>query len=318
MGISLVSVHRKYSFIDYQNRICSFAALIAFVAFLVATFLPILWIYKVHNNNLLLSKDFIVYEQPRVKFQYRYVFTAEHTMESSDTVVCSSFQQLNRFEGTTNCGKVKVMEKDFNEDGVADEIQITFEFGTNFHYGAKSVSTAIFLDARINDQCQFRIPSAIVINQKHLLNNQNERQVVIRGVLQPFQSHSLVCPFFLRNVKSHFFFDNLNENQTDLEAFNIEKIQDNLDRNPMNLQFLETSTVLGEVDKSHTSVVIKVRIPQIPTRYRKTVWQKINEVWMNYVAAFAVTFFSINFVLNHLFESRWLIARKRVYLEKAD
>lgn len=318
MGSSLISVHRKYTFIDYQNRICSFASLIAFLAFLAAIFLPIFWIYKVNNNNLMLNKDFIVYEQPRVKFQYRYVFTADHTMESSNTVVCSSFQQLNRFEDTTNCGKVKVSEKDFDHDGVADEIQVTFEFATNFHYGARSISMAIFLDSRISDQCQFRIPSAIIINQKNFLNNQNEREIVVKGELQPSQSHSLVCPFFLRNVKSHFFFDNLNENQTDLEAFSIERIQDNLDRNPMNLQFDETSSVLGEVDKSQTSVVVKVRIPQIPIRYRKTAWQKVNEVWMNYLAAFAATFFFINFVLNHLFESRWLMARRRLYLEKSD
>lgn len=318
MGSSLISVHRKYTFIDYQNRICSFASLIAFVAFLIAIFMPIFWIYKVNNNSLLLNKDFIVYEQPQVKFQYRYVFTADHTMEGRDTVVCSSFQQLNQFEDTTKCGKVKVVEKDFNHDGVADELQVTFEFGTNFHYGARSISMAIFLDSRINDQCQFRIPSAVIINQKHLVNNQNERQIVVRGELKPFQSHALVCPFFLRNVKSHFFFDNLNENQTDLEAFSMESIQENLDRNPMNLQFDETSTVLGEVDKHQTTVVVKVRIPQIPIRYRKTAWQKVNEVWMNYLAAFAVAFFSINFVLNHLFESRWLLARRRLYLEKSD
>ena len=316
--MSVISLHRKYSFVDYQNRVCSFAAFFTLVALLISLILPLVWIFKVNNNSFSSSKDLSVFEQPMVKFPFKYIFIAEHSMEASEAILCSSFEQLHHLSDTENCSKMKVIEKDENFDGIPDEIHFTFDFNTKFHYGVKSVSMAIFLDTRIEDQCQFRVPSAIVINKKQFYNNLNDRQIVIRGTLQPVQSHPLICPFFLRNIKSHFFYEKLNENQTNLEEFGMANIQENLNRNPMSFQFQETSTDLVHVDNFKTSVKVKLRIPQSTIRYKKTFWQNVNDIWINYVAIFIVTFVIANLILNFLFESRWLMARRKIYIEKTD
>jgi hypothetical protein len=122
----------------------------------------------------------------------------------------------------------------------------------------------------------------------------------------------------MRNVKSHFFYEKLNENQTNLEEFQFGKIQENLERNPINFKFAETSTDLMEFDADKTSIVVKLKIPEISIRYKKTFWKLINDLWVNFIALFTVTFFIANVLLNRLFESRWIMARKENCLKQKE
>lgn len=311
--MSLISLHRKYSFVDYQNSLCSFAALVTFLIILTSLVLPFIWIYNINGSNFSLADDVIVFDQPMVKFQFKYIFVAEHSMDSEQkAILCSSFDALNQQEGVGNCAKLKVMERDDNFDGIPDEILFTLDFHTMFRYGIKALSLVAFLDARIDHHCQFRIPSAIIIS-KRSFHVSTDFKILISGSLQPIQDQALRCPFFLRNIKSHFFYDNLNENQTNLEEFHLRKIRENLERNPLHFHFQETSTDLQGPQDDKTSIEIKLKIPQIPIRYKKTFWQDVNDVWINYIAVFVVTFSIGNFLLNHLFENRLLIARREIY-----
>jgi hypothetical protein len=286
---------------------------------LVSLILPFVWIYKV-NGNKFSTSDYVTYEQPLVKFQYKYIVTAENSMDSDEKIVlCSSFDFLRQFnESTEKCAKFRFSEKDSNYDGITDEMSFTFEMHSVYQYGLKSISIALFLDTRLEDQCNFNVPSALLINKKVLDKNFHDRVVTIAGSLHPVQSKTLVCPFFLRNVKSHFFFDNLHENQTNLEEFRIAKIRENLQRNPLQFEFQESSMDLENVDSDKTSISVNLRIPDIPIRYRKGFWKILNDIWINYIAIFAVTFFALNFLLNALFESRWLMARRKNHLRKVD
>jgi hypothetical protein len=142
------------------------------------------------------EKFFIVYEQPSVKFQYKYLIFAENSMENEDSkaIMCSSFEFLNIYENITeNCGKIKVSERDLNFDGVPDEINFSFDFHTTHNYGMKSLSMAFFLDARINDQCNMRIPTAVILNKNFNFNN--DRKILIAGKLEAEQIQ----------VKNNFF-----------------------------------------------------------------------------------------------------------------
>jgi uncharacterized protein YrzB (UPF0473 family) len=180
--MSLISLYRKYSFVDYQNRVCSFAFFITFFVYITAIVLPFVWILKVNDENL--SANLVSFEQPAVKFQYKYILLAEHSMETDgNATLCSSFEYLNKLDGTSKCAKIKVIEKDENFDGIADEINFKVDFHTSFHYGIKSLSLAIFLDARIKNFCNFRVPTAIVIKKKTFSNNMNDRKIVISGNL---------------------------------------------------------------------------------------------------------------------------------------
>lgn len=318
--MKLITFHKKYSSIEYQNNLCSSAALVTLSAIIVSLLLPLIWIFKVNNNKLTPSSDVLVFEQAAVKFQFRFIVIAEHSMDNSEkkVVLCSSFNLLNGLDGKENCGKIKTSERDDNFDGIADEIDFQVDFKTQFHFGIKSLSLVMFLDARLENQCNLHVPSAIIINKKFFRNVMNERNIVISGSLQPVQSHPMVCPFFMRNVKSHFFFDALNENQTSLEEFKISKIQENLERNPLYLRFQEQSTDLRDVDPHKTSIKITIKIPQVPIRYMKTFWQNVNEFWVNFLCVFVVTLVLCNAFLKCLFENRWLMSRNKNNLKNKD
>ena len=117
----------------------------------------------------------------------------------------------------------------------------------------------------------------------------------------------------MRNVKTHFFYENLHENQTSLEQYELIKIEENLQRNPVYFQFEETSMHYQEFDIEKTTIQLNLKIPELPTRYKKSIWQIGNDIWINFLALFFITFLIANILLNRLFESRLLRARKKHY-----
>lgn len=310
--MNLLSLHRKYVFINFQNSLCSIAAFITLGLVILSIALPFVWILKINNNKLPSSSDVIKYEQPMVKFQYKYIFIAINSMENDGKVMmCSSFDFLKQSVEMDNCAKIKFTEKDTDFDGVPDEINFAYDFHTMFNYGVKSISLVIFLDSRLEAQCKLSVPSAIVV-KKTFVNNMSDRQIVIRGSLLPSQRRALICPFFLRNTKSHFFYEKLQEKTSTLEEFNIERISDNLERNPVHFRFKESSTDQYELHQDKTTVHINMKIPEVPIRYNKSFWQALNDIWINYLAIFAITFYVSNLLLKHLFENRWLMAREQI------
>lgn len=317
--MNLITLHRRYSFIEYQNQVCSFAAFVTLLVLLTSIVLPFVWIYKI-NGNKFASSDDVIYEQPLTKFRYKYIVAAENSMDSTEKIVlCTSYSFLEQFNQTSEkCAKIKFVEKDTNYDGKIDEMIFTFEMHSMHQFGLKTISITLFLDTRLSDQCNMNVPSAVLINKKTLEKNFYDRVISITGSLHPVQKQPLVCPFFLRNVKSHFFFEKLNENQTNLEEYRVTQIRDNLQRNPLHFEFQESSTDLQNVESDKSTIKIKLTIPDVPVRYRKSFWKIVNDIWINYIAIFTVTFVSINFLLNLLFESRWLMARKKSYLRKSD
>lgn len=313
--MALITLHRRYSFVDYQHNLCSFATLITILALIVVIALPLAGILRMNH----FEKFFIVYEQPIVKFQYKYLIFAENSMESEDSkaIMCSTFDFLNVYENITEqCSKIKVSERDLNFDGVPDEINFSFDFHTTHNYGIKSASIAFFLDARISDQCQMRIPTAVILNKNFNFNN--DRKILINGKLEAEQIQALACPFFLRSIKSHFFYEKLNENQTNLEEFEVKKIQERLEHNPMHFRFEETSIDMSELSNDVTSIKIKLKIPEIAMRYQKTFWQKLMDFWINFLALFVISLTIMNFLLTHLFENRWVMSRRKNYVKDKE
>jgi transmembrane protein 231 len=241
-------------------------------------------------------------------------------MENQDgkEILCTSFELFQQFNNETErCSKIKVAERDISVDGFADELVFTVEFATFHDYGIKSASIVLFLDARLYEQCAFRVPTAVVL-KKIFKENFNNRRILIDGKLEAEQDQALVCPFFMRNVKSHFFFEKLNENQTDLEEYEISTIKDQLAHNPMYFKFHETSTDLDELDDDKTSIRIRMKIPEIPIRYKKSFWQKLMDSWMQFLSLFAITFTIINFLLGHLFENRFIMSRRKNYVKDKE
>lgn len=313
--MGLISLHRKYSFIDYQHHLCSFASLIKLIALICAFAIPIIIILKLDN----LQNHFISYEQPVAKFQYEYILQAENSVDSEPRrdILCSSFEVLNQFNETSKCNKIKVSEKDTTYDGIIDEMTFSFEFNTINKYGIKSFSVVLFIDARIESQCKFKIPTAVILRKKFSDIFYN-RKISVNGQLRVYQSQALVCPFFLRNVKSHFFFDNLNENKTNLEEFTVGSIREHVEHNPMYFAFMETSTDYEEFNDEKTTLKIRIKIPELGIRYRKSFWQKFMDYWMQFISIFIITIAVENYLLNYIFENRWIITRRKNYIKDKE
>ncbi|KAG5674426.1 hypothetical protein PVAND_004398 [Polypedilum vanderplanki] len=314
--MGLISLHRKYSFVDYQHHICSFASLFTLLSLSCAVLLPIICLVQLKNNQ----NYFIIYEQPMVKFQYKYLIIAENSMQNEDgkDIMCTSFEYLQQFKNKTEkCNKIAVSEKDTSVDGFADEIIFKIEFSTFHDFGVKSLSMVLFLDARLYEQCEFRVPTVIIM-KKNFRENFNNRHIFINGKLEAEQDLALICPYFLRNVKSHFFFSNIHENQTDIEEYEISSIKERLKHNPMHFKFHEFSTDMNELDKYKTSIKLRIKIPEIPIRYKKSFWQKLMDVWMQFLALFIITFTIINFLLGHLFENRFIVSRRKNYIKDKE
>lgn len=117
----------------------------------------------------------------------------------------------------------------------------------------------------------------------------------------------------MRNVKTHFFYENLNENQTNFQQYELAKIEESLHRNPAYIYFQETSMHYQELDAEKTTIELHLKIPELPARYKKSIWQKGNDIWINFLALFFITFLIANYLLNRLFESHLLWARKKHY-----
>jgi transmembrane protein 231 len=283
---------------------------------IVAIAFPIAGILRMNH----FQNYFIVYEQPVVKFQYKFLILAENAMDSDDNkaIMCSSFDFLNVNYGneTTDCSKIRVSEKDSNFDGIIDEINFSVDFLTFHNYGIKSAAIVFFIDARISNQCDMRVPTAVIINKN--FNVGNDRKILITGKLEADQSQSLACPFFLRNVKSHFFYEKLNENQTKLDEFEMKKVQQRLEHNPMHFKFQELATDVSELSNLMTSLKIQLRITEIPIRYQKTFWQKSMDVWINFLALFIISYTIVNILLTHLFENRWIMSRRKNYVKDKE
>lgn len=313
--MGLISLHRKYSFIDYQHHLCSFASLIKLVALIGAFFVPIILILKLNSTE----NHFVTFEQPVVKFQYKYILIAENSVENEagKDILCSSFDILNQFNETKKCSKIQISEKDFNYDGTVDELIFTFEFNTINNYGIKSVTAVLFLDARIESQCEFRIPSAVIIKKK-LSENFYNRQISIVGDLEVVQDQALVCPFFLRNVRSHFYYEVLNENQTNLEEFRVSSIREHLEHNPMHFKFKGTSMDHEKFSDDKTTIKVRVKIPELAIRHQKSFWQKLMSFWMQFLSLFIVTITIENYILNYIFENRLIITRRKNYIKDKE
>ncbi|XP_070496593.1 transmembrane protein 231 [Chironomus tepperi] len=313
--MGLISLHRKYSFIDYQHHLCSFATLIKLIALIGAFVVPIIIILKLNSTE----SHFVTFEQPVVKFQYKYILIAENSIdnETGKNILCSSFDALNQFNESKKCSKIQISEKDLNYDGTIDELNFKFEFNTINNYGIKSVSVVLFLDARIGNQCEFRIPTAVILKKK-LSENFYNRKISISGNLDVSQIQSVVCPFFLRNVKSHFFYEVLNENQTNLEEFRLSSIREHLEHNLMHFNFKETTTDYEQFSDEKTTIKVNVKIPELAIRYQKSFWQKLMSFWMQFLSIFIIAIAIENYILNYIFENRLIITRRKNYIKDKE
>ncbi len=146
------------------------------------------------------------------------------------------------------------------------------------------------------------------------MENSVDREIEINGNLNVHQLMSLQCPFFMRNIKSLFFLDILNSNQTTLSDYKLKEIERKLQNNPAYFYFDEKSTYYGDLKDGGTSIRINMKIQELQLRYKHSFWQNVSNAWIVYLSIAIITFLSANCLLTCLFSNHWLWARKRNYV----
>lgn len=116
--MKLITLHQRNTSINYKNSLCSFATLFVISLTVFAIVAPFYIAFSLFND--LWSQYTIIYEQPDIRFEYKYIFTAEFTkisaveaeMPAVDTqvVVCSSYKYLNKAvtDDAMECSMFKV------------------------------------------------------------------------------------------------------------------------------------------------------------------------------------------------------------------
>lgn len=116
--MKLITLHQRNTSINYKNSLCSFATLFTISVTVFAIVAPFYIAFSLFGD--LWSQYKLVYEQPDIRFEYKYIFSAEFTrnnaadaeMPGVDTqvVVCSSYKYLNKAmtNDATECSMIKV------------------------------------------------------------------------------------------------------------------------------------------------------------------------------------------------------------------
>lgn len=122
------------------------------------------------------------------------------------------------------------------------------------------------------------------MNKKTAGNIDGGGELQYSGDLKLKQAVSLQCPYFLRKLKTHFNQKYLNENTSAMNDFKLEKIIEHLDNNPAHFYFDETMNMWKKTNDNRVVIKIHLKINEENFRYRQTIWNKLKELWMEYLS----------------------------------
>lgn len=80
--MKLLNLYNRKVSISYKHSFCSFAALFVIVLTVFTIVMPFYVIFSI-NHDLWSSHNKIVYEQPTIHFQYKYILLTEHSSTST-------------------------------------------------------------------------------------------------------------------------------------------------------------------------------------------------------------------------------------------
>ncbi|XP_059617058.1 uncharacterized protein LOC132261985 [Phlebotomus argentipes] len=297
--MKLLTIHSKSVNISYKHSLCSFATLFVAITTLSALLIP--FYIVIFANADLWHHTVTIYEQPNITFTYKYNFVA--IRENEDIVACSSLPYVsNLLQDVQKCAKIEFVENDFNNDGLIDDMQISFHADISRENPIKEVIVQVYFDGIIRADCHLGIPTAFLLqeNVKILPNT----QVLYHSRVNLHQKSSFYCPFFIRNIQSRF--NPLNLNATDFEEYRTVKVYEKLKMNPAYIGFTTPETFTETSDENYAAVKIHLEIGEISARYHTSVWRKVRELWIQYFSLAVLFVLLVQKVKDYAF-SRFIV-----------
>lgn len=206
--------------------------------------------------------------------------------------------------------------------------QLTFEFIVSSS-PLTDIDLYLGLESHLlteSSYCNFHIPSAVIIPRLSLPKmakrhtSDDGRHLIIAGRLILQQKSAFQCPFFLREKKSHFYTELLPANSTSLRDFEMRNIQKRLRSNVGYLE-MEITDIYWATDNSEEDytgksrpsspnqrVSVYVDVVEVPVRYRTTVWQLVNLIWVYYMSVLLVFIVVVNWIKDWMFKRQIICA----------
>lgn len=107
--MKLLTIFKKPVNIQYKHQICSVAFYFVLLTTIFTVIIPFIIVHT--TNSVTWNENLILYEQPTVKFPYKFLLVAELN-DGSDlmkTVTCSSFSNFNeKVQDLDECSSIKV------------------------------------------------------------------------------------------------------------------------------------------------------------------------------------------------------------------
>ncbi|XP_062547074.1 transmembrane protein 231 [Armigeres subalbatus] len=319
--MQLFSLHRKSIYVLYQNHLCSFSTLAIALVVLLSLVLPYCVISFI-NPGTLWDRYRLVHEQPKVRFSYQYLFLAEMVDGPGEVnhqpITCSSFESYNILtERYQECNAVKATADDTNMDGKIDKLSASVTVSlADDSMGLAFYTFYFFLDAEVESNCHFSIP-ALVSLSKQIPPMQPFKSGTIShlGHLRASQSASLQCPFFMRNIKTHFNHNfHPNENFTTVDQFFPESILHKIElSNAAFFEFEQTRTQWSRDGSGVITIRVELMIggedsQKTALMYNASLWQKVAQFWVQYCSVLVVFLWMADKLKDWLFDGYWIRA----------
>uniref|UniRef100_A0A182K3B4 Transmembrane protein 231 n=1 Tax=Anopheles christyi TaxID=43041 RepID=A0A182K3B4_9DIPT len=316
--MKLFNFYNKSVYIQYRNQLCSTATFVVCALSVAAFAVPYYLLSSIRQGELW-DQQRTVYEQPKMSFQYSYLFLAEMvapdeeratTTTTTSIVTCSSFPKYNSLtEQSHPCSDVQVIPTDLDHDHSLDQLSVGISFNPPERGSWLSFYTFyFFLEATVS--CRFIIPAFVSLEKVSPPSARRFESgtIVHGGFMVVRQATALQCPFFMRHQKSHFSDRYYPNENTTLDGFQASVIRAKIEgANPayFGYQAQHTDWTVDGSGSIRVQIVVKIggnESGEMALLYKTSLWWKMCQFWVSYFPLLIVSLWLAEKIKQYLFE----------------
>ncbi|XP_053602737.1 transmembrane protein 231 [Plodia interpunctella] len=286
--------------IQYKSCLLSKAMLFTIFTTLLNIILPFIIAYRSRGFWL---KSHNYYEQPAVRFQYEYILIAE-TEDPSQPIVCGEASILNGYglPGDENCAQIQVQERDYNEDGKNDFLNIDFTLNVPQQRTVVSFIGIIGIDFQLHNVCPLHMQSLVIISEEFAVP---PKGLTYFGDMEFYQVTHLTC---LRNVIDTTYNISLLSYSKDSNENIVDFILGNYYRRAV---ITQSKRLYSHGQNGHTGTMkidVNLRIPEMLVVYKPSLLQELKWAWPQYLSLIVIFYWIFEKIKRFVFHNRLLMA----------
>lgn len=309
--MKFIPLHTTNTAIVYKNSLCSLASLLVMIFIALSVMLPVLLVSLLSPYSGI-SESRVLYEQPRVQFNYQYIFVASTELaqdtEDASFVACSSFHNFNARTRnfTSHCDTTKYWAEDLDHDEVSDRLHFHLEL-QQLPARVMNFDLLLFFDAQLQHKCKLSPPAVLAHQlQLPLASRLQNGRIQLKGELKLKQYVEFTCPFPGRHIQTHFRQVQLDTNNShaDMSQYKMESLLAQVKANPAYFQLVVQETYYRPTSlrtDPGLSIELELDVLQVPARYHLSIWERLGQFWLYFASFFGISFYVMNKLKDFLF-----------------